>query len=128
VDKHGNVLLGEAQVGKLLSENIEKRYAERTGRKFKVRSKQIGYETRCTEPVAFDILLGSQLGVGAFRAIAEKGLSGHMVSVEKQLQLTYVPFDELVDPATMKTRIRFIERDSDFYHLARALEYQIRRE
>ena len=49
-----------------------------------------------------------------------------MVSVEGQLQLTYVPFDELIAPETMKTRIRFIERDSDFYKLARSLEYQIR--
>ena len=48
-----------------------------------------------------------------------------MVSVEDQLQLKYVPFDELVDPESMLTRIRFIERDSDFYQLARSLEYHI---
>jgi len=29
-----------------------------------------------------------------------------------------------IDPDTLKTRVRFIERDSDFYKLARALEYQ----
>ncbi len=126
MDKHGNVLLGEAQVGKLLAEEIERRYAARVGTVFKVRSKQIGYETRCAEPIAFDIMLGSQLGVGACRALLDLGLSGHMVSVERQLELIYVPFDELIDPATMKTRIRFIERDSDFYRLARSLEYQIR--
>lgn len=126
VDRHGNVLLGEAQVGRLLAEAVERTYASRTGRPFKVRHKQIGYETRCTEPMAFDILLGAQLGVGAYRALAEKGLTGYMVSVEKQLQLKYVPFDELIDPRTLKTRIRFIEKDSDFYSLARALEYQIR--
>jgi 6-phosphofructokinase 1 len=126
VDKHGNVMLGEAQVGKLLAEEIERRYAARVGKSFKVRSKQIGYETRCTEPIAFDILLGSQLGVGACRALLELGLSGYMVSVERQLELTYVPFDDLIDPVTMKTRIRFIDRESDFYKLARSLEYQIR--
>jgi 6-phosphofructokinase 1 len=126
VDKHGNVMLGEAQVGKLLAEEIERRYAARVGKSFKVRSKQIGYETRCSEPIAFDILLGSQLGVGACRALLELGLSGFMVSVERQLELTYVPFDDLIDPVTMKTRIRFIDRESDFYKLARSLEYQIR--
>jgi 6-phosphofructokinase 1 len=126
VDKHGNVILGDAQIGRLLAEEIGRRHTAQTGRKLTVRSKQIGYETRCTEPVAFDILLGSQLGVGAFRAIAEKRLTGHMVSVENQLSLRYVPFGELIDPVTMKTRIRFIERESDFYQLARALEYQTR--
>ena len=43
-------------------------------------------------------MLGSQLGVGAYRALVEKRLNGVMVSVSGQLQLNYVPFDELVDP------------------------------
>jgi 6-phosphofructokinase 1 len=47
-----------------------------------------------------------------------------MVSVEGQLEFRYVPFGELIDPETLKTRIRMIERDSDFYRLARALEWR----
>ncbi len=124
IDEHGNVVLGSAQVGKMLAEAMQKRYEERTGSSTKVRHKQIGYETRCSEPSAFDVLLGTQLGTGAYRALVEEDLSGHMVSVEKQLQLKYVPFGDLIDPETLKTRVRFIERDSDFYKLARALEYQ----
>jgi len=123
-DEHGNVILGEAEVGKLLAAAAEKRFVARTGREMKVRDKQVGYETRCAEPAAFDVLLGTQLGTGACRALVDEGLTGHMVSVEKQLQLKYVPFGELIDPDTLKTRVRFIERDSDFYKLARALEYQ----
>jgi 6-phosphofructokinase 1 len=123
-DEHGNVTLGAAEVGKLIASEMEKAYTRRTGAKMKVRAKQIGYETRCTEPVAFDVLLGSQLGVGAYRAIVEEGLTGHMVSVKDQLELVFVPFDELIDPTTLRTRIRFIQHDSDFYRLARALEYQ----
>ena len=46
-----------------------------------------------------------------------------MVSVRDQLQLVYVPFGYLIDPVTLRTRVRFIETDSDFYRLARALEY-----
>lgn len=123
-DEHGNVVLGAARIGKMLAGAAEGRFKERAGRSMKVRHKQVGYETRCSEPAAFDVLLGTQLGTGAYRALVEEGLSGHMVSVEKQLQLKYVPFDELIDPGTLKTRVRFIERDSDFYKLARALEYQ----
>ena len=123
-DEHGNVLMGAAEVGKLLAEKMEIAYKRRTGQSMKVRCKQIGYETRCAEPIAFDIMLGSQLGVGAYRAVVEEELSGHMVTVHDQLALSYVPFDELVDPVTLKTRIRFIDPESDFYRLARALEYQ----
>ncbi len=123
-DGHGNLRLGEAQVGKMLADGMANAYEARTGRRIKVRSKQIGYEVRCAEPSAFDVLLGTQLGVGAYRALVEKDLSGVMVSVEDQLSLRYVPFGMLIDPETMKTRVRFIDRDSDFYKLARALEYQ----
>ncbi len=123
-DEHGNVVLGSAEIGRLLSGEMEKAYKRRTGTSMKVRSKQIGYETRCAEPIAFDIMLGSQLGVGAYRAAVEEGLTGHMVSVHDQLALKYVPFDELIDPVTLKTRIRYIDTGSDFYRLARALEYQ----
>ena len=34
---------------------------------------QLGYESRCAKPHAFDVMLGSQLGVGAYRALVEKG-------------------------------------------------------
>ena len=123
-DEHGNLKLGDAHVGLVLAKEMERIYAERTGLTIKVRSKQIGYEARCAEPSAFDVLLGTQLGVGAYRALVEKGLTGVMVSVEDQLSLKYVPFDLLIDDETMKTKVRFIDRDSDFYKLARALEYQ----
>ncbi|MHB1452207.1 MAG: 6-phosphofructokinase, partial [Coriobacteriia bacterium] len=123
-DGHGNLRLGEAQVGKILADEMARAYEARCGRRIKVRSKQIGYEVRCAEPSAFDVLLGTQLGVGAYRALVEKELTGVMVSVEDQLSLRYVPFSMLIDPETMKTKVRFIDRDSDFYKLARALEYQ----
>jgi 6-phosphofructokinase 1 len=123
-DMHGNPVLGKVEVGKKLAEEITARYEARTGKPVKVRSKQIGYETRCNPPAAFDVLLGSALGVGAYRALTEEGLTGVMVSVKDQLDLRYVPFGELIDPDTLLTRIRYIDRDSDFFKLARSLEYQ----
>jgi ATP-dependent phosphofructokinase / diphosphate-dependent phosphofructokinase len=123
-DEHGNIVLGSAHVAKMLAAAAEKRFAERTGKSMKVRSKQIGYEVRCTAPIAFDVLLGTQLGVGAHRALIEEGLNGVMVSVEQQLQLKYVPFGDLIDPDTLKTVVRVIDPNSDFYRLAHSLEYQ----
>lgn len=72
--------------------------------------------------LAFDVMLGSQLGVGAYRALVERNLNGVMVSVEGQLELHYVPFEELVDPVTLVTVVRHVQPDSDFHRLARFLE------
>ncbi len=124
IDEHGNPVLGSVQVARHVAECMERIYERRTGVRQKVRSKQIGYETRCAEPGAFDVMLGAQLGAGAFRALVEEGLTGVMVSVENQLDIRYVPFGDLIDADTLRTRVRLIRRDSDFYRLARMLEYQ----
>ena len=100
-------------------------YEKRTGKKKKLGSVQLGYESRCAPPHAFDVMLGSQLGIGAYRALVEEGLDGHMVSVSGQLDLHYVPFAELINPQTLKTEVRFIERGSDFHRLARLLETRV---
>ena len=70
-------------------------------------------------------MLGSQFGVGAYRALVEKRLNGVMVSVQGQLELQYVPFEKLVDPHTLVTMVRYIDLDSDFHKLARFLETDV---
>jgi 6-phosphofructokinase 1 len=73
-------------------------------------------------------MLGCQLGVGAYRALVENGLDGVMVSVSGQLQLRYVPFEELVDPSTLVTVVRHIDTESDFHKLTRFLEVYVNEE
>ena len=124
-DPHGHIPLASIDLGKLVAKAVAERYEERTHRKKKVGSVQLGYESRCAIPHAFDVMLGSQLGIGAYRALVEEGLDGHMVSVTGQLDLQYVPFAELVNPQTLKTEVRFIEIGSDFHRLARFLETRV---
>ena len=92
------------------------------GTERKIKPIQLGYESRCSRPNAFDVMLGSQLGVGAYRALVEHRLNRVMVSVSGQLDLEYVAFDELIDPDTLVTVVRHIEHGSDFHRLARFLE------
>jgi 6-phosphofructokinase 1 len=108
----------------MVSDRVHTRYEERTGRRKKVRHIQLGYESRCSPPHAFDVMLASQLGIGAYRALVEEGLDGHMVSVSGQLQLHYVEFSKLINPKTLQTDVRFIDLGSDFHRLARFLEAQ----
>lgn len=124
-DEHGHISLGKMDIGKLVAKVAADRYEQRTGKSKKLTGVQLGYESRCAEPHAFDVMLGCQLGLGAYRAIVEEGLDGHMVSVAGQLDLRYVPFKELVNPQTLKTEVRFIERGSDFHRLARAMETRL---
>jgi 6-phosphofructokinase 1 len=124
-DDHGHVSLGRIDIGKLVAKIAGDRHEQRTGKAKKLTGVQLGYESRCSPPHAFDVLLGSQLGLGAFNALTEKGLDGHMVSTAGQLELRYVPFASLVHPDTLKTEVRFIERGSDFHKLATALGTKI---
>ena len=121
-DEHGHISLAATNLARLLVKLIEKEYESRTGAKRRITPLQLGYESRCALPHAFDVMLGSQLGVGAFRALVEKQYDGVMISTAGQLELTYVPFETLIDPETLVTVVRFIETDSDFRRLARLLE------
>jgi 6-phosphofructokinase 1 len=126
-DEHGHIPLGGIDLGKLVAERVSARYAERTGGKKKVASVQLGYESRCAPPHAFDVMLGSQLGIGAYRALVEEHKDGYMVSTSGQLDLHYVPFSELVNENTLRTEVRFIAQGSDFHRLARFLETRVDR-
>lgn len=124
-DDHGHINISQVSLHKILSAAVERRYKEKTGRVRLVKGLQLGYESRCAKPHAFDAMLGSQLGVGAFRALAEKKLNGVMVSVTGQLELHYEPFEKLVDPETLVTVVRYIDTNSDFHRLARFLETHV---
>jgi 6-phosphofructokinase 1 len=50
--------------------------------------------------------------------------SGVMVSVTDNFDLKSVPFNELIDPDTLRTRLRDVPRGSDFYTLKERLTYK----
>ena len=120
-DEHGHISLGDVHLGHLVAKMIMKRMAELGLPKVKVNGVQLGYEARCASPHAFDVMLGSCLGVGSYVALAERGLDGYMVSMVGQLEHCFVPFHELVNPDTLVTEVRYIKPDSDFHKLAMLL-------
>jgi 6-phosphofructokinase 1 len=124
-DPFGHISSASVDLGKRMAKHVAKAFQDATGHKRKINGVQLGYETRCARPHAYDVILGSQLGVGAYRALVEKGLNGVMVSVEGQFDLKYVPFETLVDQKTLTTHVRFIRKESDFYKLARFLETNV---
>ncbi len=125
-DEHGHIAVAKLNLSRLFSDLVAKEYTQQTGKKRKITGLQLGYECRCARPLAFDVMLGSQLGVGAYRALIEKRLDGVMVSASGQFDLNYVPFNQLVDPKTLVTVVRYIDPGSDFHRLARFLESYVR--
>ncbi len=124
-DDHGHISISQVNLGRMFAQLVSEAYQRTTGKSRKVTGLQLGYESRCAKPHAFDVMLGSQLGVGAYRALVEKQLNGVMVSVSGQLELHYVPFTDLVDPENLVTRVRYINVESDFHRLARFLETNV---
>jgi 6-phosphofructokinase len=124
-DDHGHISVAHVDLGKMFARRVADEFRKQTGVKRKVTGLQMGYECRCARPHAFDVMLGSQLGVWAYRALCEQKHNGVMVSVSGQLDLHYVPFEKLVDPQTLVTVVRFIPPGSDFHRLARFLETSI---
>jgi ATP-dependent phosphofructokinase / diphosphate-dependent phosphofructokinase len=127
-DEHGHINVAAVNMHDLVAKLVSKEYTRQTGNKRRITALQCGYEARCAKPHAFDVMLGCQLGVGAYRALVEEGLNGVMVSVSGQLKLQYVPFEELVDPETLVTVVRFILPESDFQRLTRFLETYVNEE
>ncbi|MBP86702.1 MAG: 6-phosphofructokinase [Planctomycetaceae bacterium] len=121
-DDHGHISISEVELGRMFAKLVADAYKAETGRTRKVNGLQLGYESRCAQPNAFDVMLGSQLGVGAYRALVQENLNGVLVSVSGQLELHYEPFEELIDPETLVTKVRYIQTGCDFHSLARFLE------
>jgi ATP-dependent phosphofructokinase / diphosphate-dependent phosphofructokinase len=124
-DDHGHIAVAHLDLAKMFARLVAAEYNRQTDRKRRVIGLQLGYESRCAVPHAFDVMLGSQLGVGAYRALVEEKKDGVMVSVSGQLELRYVPFDQLVDSNTLVTVVRYIQPGSDFHRLARFLETDV---
>ena len=121
-DDHGHIAISSIAIGKAMASMLSNAYHKKTGKNRKINGVQMGYESRCCVPTAFDVMLGSQIGVGGYRALMEQKLNGVMISVGGQFNISFVPFETLVDPKTLVTKVRFIEPGCDFHQLARYLE------
>ncbi len=128
-DPHGHIRLGEIPLATILKREIQRRFKER-GEKMTIVDVTLGYELRCAPPIPFDIDYTRTLGYGAVKFLLsepkdDKVKQGGMVCLVGG-KLEVLPFDELRDPATGRTKIRLVDINSEHYKVAR--EYMIRLE
>jgi 6-phosphofructokinase 1 len=118
-DAHGRPRFSELPFGDLVAKRAQAGLAE-LGIDLSVIDKDVGYELRCAEPNAFDIAYTRDLGAGAAEALLE-GASGVMITRDDDA-IVRVPFADLLDPATGRTRVRRVDVASRTYATARLLQ------
>jgi ATP-dependent phosphofructokinase / diphosphate-dependent phosphofructokinase len=125
IDAAGHPRLSEVPLGQWLKNEVQSRFAERK-EKLTIVSHTLGYELRCTRPKTSDLVYTRDLGHGGVRLLLDSTRdlpNGVMVTLQAG-NLVPVPFEDLVDPNTNRTRIRQVDLNSYTYSVARA--YMIR--
>jgi len=131
-DPHGHVRLAEVPLGELLKSEIERRFKER-GEKITIVTKDIGYELRCAPPNAFDIEYTRELGFGAVEYLLSNEYSiknqqkGALISIVEG-KLNPIPFEQIRDPQTGRTRVRTVDISSYSYRVARSFMIRLEKE
>ena len=126
VDVAGHPRLSEFPLAQILKEEIQRRFAARED-SITVVAHVLGYELRCARPTTSDLGYTRDLGHGGVRLLLDRKTnnSGVMVTIQEG-ELVPIPFEDMIDPTTNRTRIRTVNLRSYTYSVARA--YMIRLE
>lgn len=122
-DEHGHIRLAEIPIAKVLREAVRERLAER-GVKVTIGEKDVGYELRCGYPIAFDRDYTRDLGVGAVDTLLS-GRSSCLI-VRQAGRIVPLPFADIIDPQTGKSRVRGVDVTGDSYKAAFALQERVK--
>jgi ATP-dependent phosphofructokinase / diphosphate-dependent phosphofructokinase len=124
-DAHGHLRIAEVNIGEILKSQVQKRLKE-FGAKATVVAKNIGYELRCADPIPFDMEYTRDLGYCAAKYLLSGG-SEVMVSMQGG-HFVPIPFADLLDPETGRTRVRLVDIASTRYAIARRYMIRLRRD
>ncbi|MEQ1680693.1 MAG: diphosphate--fructose-6-phosphate 1-phosphotransferase [Nitrospira sp.] len=120
-DEHGHLRMSEIDVGEVLRRELTKQLRS-LGLPTTLVAKDVGYELRCADPIPYDIEYTRDLGYCAAQYLFEGGTSA-MVSIQGG-RFTPIPFKQMVDASTGRTKVRMVDIDSQSYQIAR--QYMIR--
>lgn len=124
-DDYGNIRVSEIELGKIIQSEIERRLALR-GEKINLVETSIGYTLRCAAPIPFDCEYVRDLGYSAVQFLINpkyENQSSALICVDAG-KLVAINLDELLDPITGRTKIRYVDIHTDSYAVAQ--EYMIK--
>jgi len=124
-DEHGHIRIAEIDFGDILKRHVTKTLAE-----YKIKTtlipKNIGYELRCADPIAYDLEYTRDLGYCAAKYLLEGG-NAALVSMQGG-KFVALPFDKMMDPKTGRTKVRMVDVESTGYKIARRYMVRLRRD
>ena len=124
-DAHGHLRIAEVNIGEILKAEVNVRLKE-LGLKATLVAKNIGYELRCADPIPFDMEYARDLGYCAAKYLISGG-NGAMISMQGG-HFVPVPFAEMIDGDTGRTRVRMVDIASTRYAIARRYMIRLRRD
>jgi 6-phosphofructokinase 1 len=116
-DEHGHVRFAEVDLARKVKAELQGRLSER-GLRVTITDKNVGYELRCADPIPFDAEYCRDLGHGAVRFLVAGG-DRAMVSIQGG-RLVPIPFEDLVEPESGRTKVRLVDTASEAFRVARA--------
>jgi ATP-dependent phosphofructokinase / diphosphate-dependent phosphofructokinase len=120
-DEHGHLRMSEIDIGDVLRRELTKQL-HHLGLSISLVTKNVGYELRCADPIPYDIEYTRDLGYCAAQYLLDGGTSA-MVSIQNG-RFTPIPFKQMVDSSTGRTKVRMVDIESQSYQIAR--QYMIR--
>lgn len=124
-DQHGGIRYGEINFADVLKGRVVERLRA-LGIQTSVVARNLGYELRCADPIPYDMEYTRDLGYGAARYLLEDGPSA-MISMQAGC-FRPVPFEQIVDLSSGRSRVRMVDIHSDRYRIARSYMIRLRRE
>lgn len=124
-DAHGHIRLAEINFSDILK-RVMYRELERLGIRTRITSKDLGYELRCADPIAYDIDYTRSLGEAATSFLLDGGTNA-TVTIQGT-RVVPIPFEEMMDPDTGRTEVRQVNVDSFLYRSAHKLMIRLKPE
>jgi 6-phosphofructokinase 1 len=124
-DTHGHLRISEVNIGEIVKAQVTERLRG-FGIKTTIGAKNIGYELRCADPIPSDMEYTRDLGYCAAKFLLAGG-NAAMISMQGG-HFVPVPFDQMLDKETGRTRVRLVNVASTRYAIARRYMIRLRRD
>jgi 6-phosphofructokinase len=124
-DSHGHLRIAEVNLGEILKAQVQARLRD-LKIKTTIAAKNIGYELRCADPIPLDMEYTRDLGYCAAKYLIAGGTAA-MISMQGS-HFIPVPFSEMTDVNTGRSRVRLVDISSTRYAIARRYMIRLRKD
>jgi 6-phosphofructokinase 1 len=114
-DTHGHIQLSEINFSDVLKGELHRTLKE-IGINLRLINKDLGFELRSADPIAFDIDYTIGLGEAAVSFLLTGGTNA-TITIQRN-QVVPITFESMIDPVTGRTQVRHVNLDSFTYRSA----------